>query len=70
LHDYSDPISLGVGVEEFTDGVHSGERMALIIYSDLVRQHPDLFEAYSKLKTLETMIAEANDPYYVFPSHP
>ncbi len=67
LYNFIDPRPLGGDESDFFDTHHFGERLSLLIYTELVRDNPDVFAPYSDLATLERYIAEAEDPFYVFP---
>jgi hypothetical protein len=66
LFDYSNGADVGASDEDFFDGWHSSERIALQIYINIARQMPEL-QPYSDLDALQEIANTALDTFQVFP---
>lgn len=66
LFDYSNGADVGAIDEDFFDGWHSSERIALQMYINIARDVPEL-QPYSDLDALQNIVDTAPDTFRVFP---
>jgi lysophospholipase L1-like esterase len=66
LFDFTRPANFGSNDEEFYDGVHPTTLAVVRMYTEMLRQLPDVLGEYSTLDYLEQVIENSRDPYYVF----
>jgi hypothetical protein len=66
LFDYSNGADVGATDEDFFDGWHSSERIALQVYINIVREVPEL-QPYSDLDALQEIVDTASDTFRVLP---
>lgn len=64
--DYSNGAWVGATDEDFFDGWHHSERIALQMYIEMARQVPEL-QPYSNLEALQEIVYSAPDTFRVFP---
>ncbi|MGJ3237381.1 MAG: hypothetical protein ACFE0Q_01620 [Anaerolineae bacterium] len=70
LHRYEIPQNIGGADNELYDTWHPGEVLSLRIFLDLVNAHPDVFQQYTNVESLETLLTESIDPLYLYGINP
>jgi hypothetical protein len=63
--DFTNPSSLGASDAEMYDGIHSGEWLQLLIHREMVLALPDILGDYADVATLDTWLAQSDDPFHV-----
>lgn len=66
LFDFSDVSDLGFSDEDFFDGWHHSEKVAIQLYIEMASQVPELAQ-YSDLDALQTIVDSAPDTFSVLP---